>query len=687
MEKLVDHILKHRKLILVLFFIAAAVGAVLSTKVGVDYDLTDYLPDTAKSTIALDTMEKEYDTPIPNARVMVEDVTIPEALELKDKIENVDGVNSVTWLDDSESVLQPTEMMDQDTLETYYKDNDALFSVAVDTEKAETALAKIRTLTNKKISMSGEAVSTAASTESTEKEVAMITVIAVIVVFLILFLTTTSWAHPFVFMITIGVAVLISRGTNLLLGEISFVSNAAGSVLQLAVSMDYSIFLMNRFLDYYKGDTSPVDAMKQAMLKSFSSVSSSALTTIIGFAALILMKFKLGVDLGLVMSKAICISLVTVFMFLPPLILACYKLISRFEHKSFMPTFHKFSKFVTKVRVPAIIVFFLLVIPGYILQSQNSFYYGSSHILGKGTTYYEDTKNIQKTFGESNSMALLVPIGSTAKEASLSNDLKKLSYIGDVVSYVDNAGASVPKEYLDDETRSKLDSSDYTRMVLTVNTEDEGDNAFKAVEEIRKTAKKYYGDKYLLAGGTVSSYDMRDVTSTDMEVVNTVAIVAVFLTILITTKSLILPIILVLVIEGAIWVNLSVPVVSHETLFYIAYLIISSIQLGATVDYAICLSDRYIETRKTREKLPALDHAIRYSTLPILTSGSILTIAGFILGKVCTHGVLSELGYLLFRGTILSLIFVLLVLPGLLYLLDKPILTLRLDNLRKKEEV
>lgn len=683
MDAFIEKILKHRRVIIVFYVILALICALLSVFVNVNYNINDYLPENAASTIALETMEDEFDSDVPNARIMIEDVTIPEALAFKEQLKSVDGVESVTWLDDSQDITIPLEMMDSSIVETYYQDDSALYSVTLDTDKAISAIDEIKSLTSKNISLTGDAVSTAAATKATEPEVQKIAIIAVIVVFIILFLTTISWAHPIIFMITIGIAILINRGTNIFLGEISFVSNAAGSILQLAVSMDYSIFLMDRFATYRKSGDDSILAMSKAVKNSFSSISASALTTIIGFAALLLMKFKLGVDLGLVMTKSIIITIIVVFTFLPAISVQFYKLIEKFEHRSFMPSFKYFSKFVLKVRYVMVIIFFVLAIPCYFIQKQNSFYYGSSHILSNGTEYYEDTTKIETIFGKSNQMVLMVPKGSTATESQLSNALNQLDYVKDIISYVDSAGVSVPKEYLDESLLSQLDSENYTRFVLTVDSDFEGNQAFENVQEIKKIASEYY-DEYHLAGAVPSTYDMKNVTTADMKLVNAVAIIAVFIIIVLTTKTILLPAILVLVIEGAIWVNLSLPVLINEPIFYISYLIISSIQLGATVDYAIAFSDRYLNTRKKRSKIEALDHTLRYSTLPMLTSGSILTIVGYILGKISTHGILAELGTLLYRGTLFSLVFVLFALPGFLTLFDHWILKFRFSKNRKE---
>lgn len=683
MRSFIEKILKHSKLIVFIYCVLAVICIFLSQFVGVNYVFADYLPSDAKSTIALDLMEEEYATDVPNARIMIQDVTIPEALEFKNKLLEIDGVEDVTWLDDSIDLTEPLETIDQKTRETYYKDNNAVFTVTIDKDKTIEAKNEIYDLSQKKISMTGDAISTAVSTEKTGPEIKKIAIIAVVLIFVILFYTTTSWAEPLMFMASIGIAVLINMGTNIIFGEISFVTNAAGSILQLAVSMDYSIFLLNRFNDYRKNGMQPKEAMVEATVKSFSSISASALTTIIGFAALILMRFKIGQDMGLVLSKSIIISLIVVFTLLPALIMNFYPWIDKLEHRPFTPNFKGFSSLVMKVKKPMIIIFLIVMIPSLLLQSMNSFYYGSSQMFGEGTEYYQETKAIEDVFGKSNSMVLMVPKGNTAKEDQLSQDLHSINTITDIVSYVDAAGSSIPKEYVEPSTLKQLDSENYTRMVLNVQTDYESDEAFDTVKQIREIASQYYDD-YHLAGAVVTTYDLKDITTADMTRVNLVAILAVFLVMLVTMKAYFLPVILVLVIETAIWINLSIPAITGNTIFYIAYLIISSIQLGATVDYAICFATRYIETRETRNKVDALDHTIRYSTLSILTSGSILTIAGFILGKISTMGVLSEIGILLFRGTLLSLIMVLFVLPGLLYVLDKPIMRCRFGIQRKE---
>ena len=276
-------------------------------------------------------------------------------------------------------------------------------------------------------------------------------------------------------------------------------------------------------------------------------------------------------------------------------------------------------------------------------------------------------------FGKSNTLVLMVPRGDFATETKLSNELKEIKEVSSIISYVDNAGAEVPTEYVNESILSKLLSDNYSRMVITVSTDFEGDVAFNTVEEIREIAKKYYSDKYYLAGESVSTYDLMDTVTADNVRVNAIAIGAIFIVLLIAFKSLLIPIILVLAIETAIWINLGIPYFAGNNLHYIAYLIISSVQLGATVDYAILLSNRYMEYRREVNKKEALLNTVSSVSLSIITSATILTLAGLLLGVISTHGIISQLGSLIAKGTILSTVIVLFVIPGLLYLLDKPI--------------
>ena len=674
MKKFYQKVINHPKLILILFSVLLIVSIVCKPLILVNYDMNDYLPSDSPSTVALDRMSEEFDGGIPNVRIMIEDVTISEALAYKEQIKAVDGVTDVTWLDDAVSVEVPLETLDTNTVENYYKDGNAVFQVTVEESKTLTAIDALREVIGDENAMTGSAVSTAVATKSTVTEITHIAVIAVLFVIFVLMLTTTSWAEPILIMAGLGVAILINAGSNLIFGEISFVTNAAGNILQLAVSLDYSVFLLHRFhecrRDHENTKAGAKDAMVDALTMSTSSILSSGLTTVIGFLALCLMQFQIGPDLGRALAKGIAISLITVFIFMPVLILAFYPLIDKTHHRSFLPSFIGVGKLVQKVMIPFVCLFVIIVVPSYLASNANDFYYGASHIFGPATQLGADTEKIEDAFGKSDTYVLMVPKEDKNRQKELSDALHELDGVKSILSYVDTVGAEIPESYLDEDIYKKLCSDTDTRMVITVDVPYEGEETFNLVKNIRETAQEYYPDQWYLAGQGVSTYDLMDTITADMAKVNLVAIGAVFVVLLLTMRSISLPVILVLSIETAIWINLSLPYFTGTSIFYIAYLIISSVQLGATVDYAILFTERYKEYRESLNKKDAIIQTVSTVFASILTSGSALTVVGFLLGYMTTHGLLSQLGFLLGKGTICSLIIVFFVLPGLLYLLD-----------------
>lgn len=689
MRKFYSIVVRKRKTVICFFLILSIISFFMKSMVSVDYDINDYLPDDSPSTIAIDILGQEFEGGIPNARVMVSNVTIPQALDYKEKLEAIDGVSAVTWLDDSVDIIAPLDNLDPKVVETYYKDNTALFTVTIEEDKRIEAVAGIEDLVGEDNAIAGSAVATADATTNTVSEIQTITVIAVLFVLIVLLATTNYWLEPLVILIGLGVAIIINDGTNLMFGEISFVTNAAGSVLQLAVSLDYSVFLIHRFEECRMENSDPQSAMIDALCKSTSSILSSGLTTVIGFLALVLMRFKIGPDLGLALAKGVAISLIVVFVFMPVFILSVYKLLDKSKHKQLLPSFRGFGGFVRKISIPMVCIFLVIFIPSYLASNANNYYFGSSHIFGEGTRLGDDTAAIESVFGKSDTYVLMVPAGNTATEKELSNELHTLPQVSDIISYVDLAGAEVPLEYLDEKTISQLISEDYSRMVISVNVDYEGQETFDLVQKIRDIASEYYPDEYYLAGEGVSTYDLMNTVMDDMLKVNMLAIGAVFLVLLVSLHSISLPVILVLSIETAIWLNLSVPYFMDTTIFYIAYLIISSIQLGATVDYAILMTDRYKENRQRFDKKQAVVETISDVTVSILTSGSVLTVVGLLMGYISTNQLLAQLGLFIGRGAIFSLAIVLFVLPGLLYLFDRLIVQppkLKVKHTRKQNE-
>ena len=543
-------IVYHPRLILVLFAVLVVLSAVCMPMVGVNYDMNDYLPEDSPSTVALDVMEEEFDGGIPNARVMLCDVSIAEALRYKDMLSAVEGVTDVLWLDDSADVSAPLSALDEDLVETYCKDGNALMTLTLEEENV---VDTIRAVIGEDNAMSGAAVSTAVAMTSTVTEIPLIACFAVVfTLFVLLLLTTQSWLEPVIVLGSIGVAVLLNSGSNLIFGTISFVTNAACAVLQLAVSLDYGVFLQHRFEDCRAEQPAIREALVDALCQSTSSILSSGLTTVIGFIALCIMRFGIGSDLGLALAKGIAISLIVTFVFTPALIMTTCKLNDRLRHRSFVPSFSWLGRLMLKVMIPMTLVFILIVPAARVASNSNSYYFGSSKIFGLDTQLGRDIKRIEDAFGKRDTYVLLVPRGNFALEKTLSDALHELPEVTDVISYVDTAGAQIPVSYLEDSDREQLLSDHCSRMVVSVDADFEGDETSALVERIRALAQLCYPDSWLLAGEGVSTYDLMDTITADMSKVNAVSIGAVFLVLLLSMKSLLLPVILVLDIEAAI---------------------------------------------------------------------------------------------------------------------------------------
>ena len=671
-EKFFRGVVRHKKAVIVLFVLVAAICAMLKPMVCVDYDMNDYLPEGVASSEALDVMDEQFDGDIPNARVMVGVSGIPEALDYKARLEAIDGVTNVTWLDDVADVTVPLDMQDADTVETYYKDGEALFSVTVDDVRSVEAVDAIRDVIGDDNAMDGSAVSKAIATVGTASQIQIVTVFVVIIIVLVLLLTTDSWFMPVVILAGLGVAVLINAGSNLIFGEISFVTNAAGTVLQVGISLDFAVFFVHRYTECKKTLGDSEAAVVDALCKSSTAIATSGLTVTIGFLALCAMRFQIGPDLGYALAKGMVISLVTVFTFVPALLCCCRDLIAKTQHEEKFSDLSRLSNVVVRAMVPLACAFLLLPVPAYLASTSNDieYYYGSSHIYGSETQAGADADRITEVFGEGDTYVLMVPAGDRVKETALSAALQELPDVKSIVSYVDAAGTRLPSALVPEDTLSQIENGAYTRMALSVEAAQEGGQAFDLVETVRDTAQEFYPDEWYLAGAGVSTTDLMETIVEDKDTVDLIAVAAVLIVLLLATRSLTLPVILVMVIETAIWVNFSTPYFTGNPEFYLSYLITSTIQLGVTVDYAILFADRYKEERRRLRKTDAVRATVEATTVPVLTSGTVLACTGGLMGAISTHGILSQLGWFLCTGVVLSLFVVVFVLPGFLWLLD-----------------
>ncbi len=669
LERIAKFVLKHRKLVLFFFLSVTAVSVFLMPFVQVNYNLADYVPSDAPSTKAMYEMEREFDQSIPNAQVYIPDVSIPQALEYKDNMRDDANVLDVIWLDDVIDLRQPLAMQDQQTVDGYYQDGGALFQVTVDEDDYTASLASLRDLVGPDAAISGQVVDQANARAAVNSEMATIIIIAVPLALIILTLSTHSWLEPLLLLLAIGVAVALNMGTNIIFGEVSYITQSIAAVLQLAVSMDYAIFMLHRFNQYRQEGYGTVEAMEKAMTKAFSSITSSAMTTIFGFLALVFMRFQLGPDMGLVLAKGVIFSLISVMFLLPIVTVSIYKWIDKTTHRPFLPNFTKLGKAVVKIRWILLALVILVVIPSYLAQSHNAFFYGMG-AYEENSRELLDRQTIEEKFGNNMQMAILVPNDSRAKEKELDQRLKNLPDVKSVISLTGMAGAEIPIDILPREQVRQLRSDQYSLFIVIADSLAEGDHAFELASELRSQVEAVYPQGAHLAGENFSTLDMRDTIRKDNRLVNGLAIVAVGLVLLITFRSVALALILLLTIEASIWINLSIPYFQGTNLSFIGFLVISTVQLGATIDYGILFSQHYMDNRKLFGKITSAQRAYAESVPALLPPALILTMVGFILGIVSSLDVVSELGIVLGRGALLSLLLVTTFLPALLLLLD-----------------
>ena len=670
MDKIANFTIKHKKIILIIFILTAAVSAVLQSFVKKNYDMVDYLPQESQSTKALKIMKEEFTESMPNASVMIKNVSIMEAMDYKRQLAAIDGVTQVTWLDDMIDIKQPLEMSDPDTVEKFYKNGNALFSITIRKGAEKKTCAAIREFIGEGNFLAGEAPDLATMQENTVSEVTGALMILIPAVILILILSTTSWIEPLLFLVTIGIAILINMGTNIFFGEISFMTNSISPILQLAVSLDYAIFLLHSFTANREKYSDVEEAMYHAIRSSIVTVAASALTTLFGFIALTFMKFGIGADLGLNLAKGIILSFISTMIFMPALTLSVYKFIDKTQHRPFMPNFANAYRVLLKLAVPVVLLVILLIVPGFLGQRKTGFLYGNA-ATAENNKSGQDRLAIENEFGKSTIMVLLVPRGDIAKEEKLTRDIGEIPHVTGVMSYANTVGTAIPVQFLTEDIAEQFYSEHYARIIVYTDTAEEGDAAFATVERIQNTAKSYYGDAAYSLGQSTNLYDMKNVVAKDNTLVNLIAIISIFLVLLFSFKSLTLPLILLITIEAGIWFNLSIPYFMGTVINFIGYLVLSTVQLGATVDYAILLTDHYLVNRRELPKKAAIHKSLGETFKSILVSASILSIAGFTLYKTSSNSASADIGRLLGRGTIFSFIMVLCFLPAMLLIFDR----------------
>lgn len=689
MKKSFEILSKNKVIIVIVFILITIITAVLSIGVRVNYNTSEYLPEKSQTKIAIEEMKKEFGKSIYNSKVMISNISIQEALRFKDEFDSIKGVASVVWLDDMVDLTIPLNMIDTKITNNYYKDNNALYEITINEKEQEHVVEKIYKLIdfNEENAFIGEVVSNELQKELTVSETKKVMFYLLPLILIILIISTTSWIEPIIFLITIGVAIIINMGTNIFFNDVSFITQSVSPILQLAVSLDYAVFLLHSFENFRKKGLEPHVSMNCAIKKSIYAISASAATTLFGFFALSFMKFGIGKDLGINLVKGIFFSYISVIVFMPALILSTYKLIEKTRHKLFIPKIKKFGGFVLKAKILILIIVVIIIVPCYLAQTNNSFVYGNSS-LSEGQRLSDDIKKVEHIFNNNNPIIVLVPKGEPVKEKLLYENLKQNNNITSIISYESAIGIEIPPEYLGEEIASKFYSQNYSRIVLNTKLEIEGENTFDFIENVKNIVNEYYKDDTHYIGESVALYDIKDTITSDSNKVNLLAIISIACVILICFKSLGFPILLLFTIETAIWINLSCSYFAGISLNYIGFLVISTVQLGATVDYAILLSDNYRKKRVFENKIIALKNTVNESVKTLIVSALILTVSGFCLSIISTNSIISELGLLLGRGTILSFIAVVGLLPALLYVFDKFIIktTIKTSFLEVKNE-
>ena len=738
-EKIAALIVDKRKAFYLFYIIAGIFCAIATGWTQVNNDITSYLPDTSETRVGLDLMNDQFIT-YGSGSIMLENVTFEKAEQIASELEEIDGVTTVKVENDEDS----------------YKNGSALLTVTFDGEEDDQISKDAMAAIKEKLEPYDEYINSAVGNSSSETiaaEMQTVVVIVLVIIIGVLFFTSHTYMEIPVLLMTFGMAALLNMGTNFLFGEISFVSNSIAVVLQLALAIDYAIILCNRYTEE-RVNMDARDAVVTALSKAIPEISSSCLTTLSGMVAMMLMQFKLGFDLGIVLCKAIFFSIFVVFTLMPGLLMSFSPLIDKTHHRNFVPNITAVGKFDVKTRFVVPPIFAVILVAGFIFSNQTNYVYGYSTLstYTKNATQIAEEK-IDETFGSNNMMAIIVPAGSYDKEHQLLERIEEMpqvestmglanieamdgyvltdsltprqfaeltdmdievvqlayaAYAADQEDYGQIVGSitsstvsnySVPlidmftfiydeKEAgyvnLDDDLNDKIDdlhdqlddakkqlkTDDYSRMLVYANVPEEGEETFKFLDELHAVVQEFYPENSYIVGDSTSDYDLSSVFSTDNLMVSILSFLFVLVILVFTFKSAGLPVLLLAIIQGSIWINFSVPVLMDTNIFFLSYLIVSSIQMGANIDYAIVISSRYTELKKSMSIKDAMVETLNQAFPTIITSGAILAIAGLLIGFLSSDVAISSVGICLGRGTLISIGLVMFVLPQILLLGD-----------------
>lgn len=663
-------------LIAMVLMIPAVIGY-LSTRV--NYDVLSYLPDTLETVSGQDIMVDEFGMGA-FSMIVVEDMEKKDVVELKEKIKKVDHVSDVLWYDDALDISVPVEML-PDKFEKALFHGDATMVIALfdDTTSSDStmkAIEDVRNVVKKQAFVSGMSGVVTDIKNLALAEMPVYVAVAAVLALVVLLLTMESLVTPFIFLLGIGMAIIYNLGSNIIFGEISYITQALTAILQLGVTMDYSIFLLESYeANKIRFDGDKNRAMAHAISNTFKSVTSSSITTIAGFVALCFMTFKLGMDLGLVMAKGVILGVVVCLTVLPALILCFDKAIEKTTHKNLIPSLDGVSNRIVKIWPVAVLLFVVLIGPAFYGNSNYEIYYDIAGALPQNLESAVANKKLEKTFDMNNTHILLMKNGLSSKDKKeMMEEIGNVDGVKWVLGMDSFKGAIFPDQMIPEKYKSMLKSDEYEIAFICSHYKTATTEVNEQIDKINDIVKKKSKESMVIGEAPLTK-DLEDVTDIDLKNVNIVSILAIFLIIMLTFKSILIPIILVAVIEFAIFLNMSFPFYTGETLPFVAGIVIGAVQLGATVDYAILMTSRYhkerLERHKSKKEAIAIAH--KTSIKSILISGMCLFASTFGVTISSNIDMIQSICTLLSRGAVISTIVVIVILPAMLTVFDKAI--------------
>lgn len=691
MNKVSKAIAQSRMLILVIAFLLLIPSVLGYLKTDVNYDILGYLPDELDTRIAQSILKDDFDCG-SLGMLIVENMEDKYVSKLKEEVKKVEGVNDVIWIDDAIDLSVPKEILPEDIRDIFYSENSTLmiikFAGTDASTETENALSDVRKIAGKQAFLSGVAGVIKDTKDLANKETPIYVLIAVILSIIILSITMESYVIPIVFLSSIGIAIIYNMGSNVIFENISYVTKALSAVLQLGVTMDYSIFLLHRYDEERESRENKVEAMANAIEATIESVVGSALTTVAGFLALCVMDLALGKDIGLVMAKGVVIGVICTITILPALVLTFDKVIHKYKHKNILPTFQKSSSFIIKHHKVIVLISLLILIPAAIGKEKASVYYNLDESLPDNLPSIVANDKLKNEFNMVSTNIILVRDDlDRYKVKEMVKELNNVDGVTMAAALESVLGSRIPENFLPNELLEQVKKGGYEGIIVNSKYKSATNEVAVQLDEINEIVKKY-DPEGLVGGEAPLTNDLVTIADSDFKKVSIFSIVAIFLIIMVIFKSISVPVLLVLAIELAIFINLGIPYYTGTTIPFISSIVIGTIQLGATVDYAILLTSRFKEElSNTNDKKEAMIKALQSSSRSIITSALTFFGATAGVGIISELEMISSLCVLMARGAIISMLVILFVLPGVLLMFEGIIVkTSKTFIICKKEE-